>query len=65
MLSLKTHTITTVACFNQTSELTDSPGSTCTVRNIWTRTDAGSFTSTYTASQVASHDSAFLLLTCN
>jgi len=40
-------------------------GTTCSVRNIWTRTDLGSFSNTYTASQVASHDSAFLLLTCN
>ena len=46
----------------------DVPGLTghiCTVRDIWNRKDVGTFTDAYTASNLASHDSAFLMLTCH
>jgi hypothetical protein len=39
-------------------------GSQCQVRDVWAHKDLGSATGSYTAAQVASHDSAFLLLTC-
>lgn len=39
--------------------------SSYTVRDVWARKDVGSFTTSYTAKQVDSHDSAFITVTCN
>jgi alpha-galactosidase len=65
-------THTAILLMNQgatTQDLTfnfaDVPGLSCTscnVRDIWERTDIGSFTSSFTASAVPSHDAAFLMI---
>lgn len=36
----------------------------CVARDLWARADIGTFTGSFTASSVAGHDAAFLLLTC-
>eukprot|EP00656_Telonema_subtile_P058251 TRINITY_DN9813_c0_g1_i1.p2 TRINITY_DN9813_c0_g1~~TRINITY_DN9813_c0_g1_i1.p2 ORF type:complete len:159 (-),score=47.33 TRINITY_DN9813_c0_g1_i1:251-727(-) len=44
----------------------DIPGVKCTscnVRDVWAKKDLGSFTTTFTAKAVASHDAAFLMIT--
>ena len=45
------------------SEIPGFKGTTAVVRDIWARKDVGSFTSSYTAANVASHDAAFLMIT--
>ena len=42
-----------------------APSGNCAVRDIWARKDVGTFSASYTASQVGSHDAAFLMLTCS
>jgi alpha-galactosidase len=39
-------------------------GSSWLVRDIWARKDVGAASGSFTVPQVASHDSAFLMLTC-
>ena len=39
-------------------------GTKCDVRDVWQHADVGSATGSYTAAGVASHDSAFLMITC-
>merc|ERR1711865_490820 len=49
-----------------TLDFADVPGVTCTkcaVRDIWAHKDLGTFTGSYVAKDVASHDSPFLIIT--
>jgi alpha-galactosidase len=49
-----------------TVDFSDIPGVKCTsckLRDIWNRKDIGTFTSSYTAKAVASHDAVFLVVT--
>jgi hypothetical protein len=50
-------------------DFTDVPGlvagsGSCAIRDVWQRKDLGTFTASFTASAVASHDSSFLVLSC-
>jgi hypothetical protein len=42
-----------------------APSGSCAVRDIWARKDLGTFSASFTAAQVDSHDAAFLMLTCS
>ena len=54
------------AAANLTVAFGDIPGVTCSschVRDLWARKDLGAFDGSFTASGVATHDCAFLLVT--
>jgi hypothetical protein len=42
-----------------------APSGSCAVRDIWARKDLGTFSKSYTAAQVDTHDAAFLMITCS
>jgi len=42
-----------------------APSGSCAVRDIWARKDLGTFSASFTAAQVDSHDAAFLMRTCS
>jgi len=44
--------------------LTSEKDAACAVRNIWTRTDAGSVVNSFTMKAVGAHDAAFLMVSC-
>jgi len=50
--------------FNDVPNLAPCPSTGCQVRDIWTRTDLGTFVGSYaTTAPLAGHDAAFLTVT--
>jgi hypothetical protein len=64
VLLINTHdaAIDMVLNFKDIPGLTCATTGTCHVRNIFTRSDVGVFSGSYSAAQIASHDSAFLMI---
>lgn len=49
----------------QFSDVPGLVGTSCDARDIWARVDLGTFQGSYNASNIGTHDSAFLMLTCS
>ena len=64
LINTNTNTTDLSFIFADVPRLIVAKGSACTVRNIWTRADVGSFVNSFTMSAVGAHDAVFLMVSC-